>query len=615
MTDGTETPNAGRNPSEPHDDLLLLRRYEPVLRFTGGELFRPLSVDAFVSLASLWQTEVDGRASQVVASGELDLARLTFEAARRRDATLWLRFVQLPLGWQARWRWRRQVRRPRLRRTARLAQVGLILRLVEALFRLRLLVRGTVVPRGVTAAAEVATHDRRDAPVYYGRVLRDGGYTVLQYWYFYAMNDWRSTFHGINDHEGDWEHVCVFLAEDEVGALEPAWVACSAHDRRGDDLRRRHDDPDLRWHGAHVIVSVAGGSHANYPVPGDYVVTVPIAFLQPVVRVLRRIRGWLRLSRDPQTGAAPGGAMNLPYVDYARGDGDAIGPGTGTDWHAYVIDDDTPWVVAYTGRWGLDTRDQLGGERGPAGPRYDGRGEVRASWADPVGWAGLHKVDPTSSAQCRALRERVEAIDAELAALAVNVDQRRTALRREFAELGSLAEHARAAANVHTRRAELRRAHEEVERLRRQSAVLAEERRMHLETLARPGRRDGPQNHLEQPARPWIEERSPMAQIRRVWAALSTPLLAVAVAVAITTPRGNTLTLLVSIFAAFVAIEAVLRGRIATFTAAVLVVTGAVSIVWGVVVGLLADWPTALAATVGLASLVLLLGNLRELRG
>jgi xanthine/uracil/vitamin C permease (AzgA family) len=57
------------------------------------------------------------------------------------------------------------------------------------------------------------------------------------------------------------------------------------------------------------------------------------------------------------------------------------------------------------------------------------------------------------------------------------------------------------------------------------------------------------------------------------------------------------------------------RGRIATFTAAVLVVTGAVSIVWGVVVGLLADWPTALAATVGLASLVLLIGNLRELRG
>jgi hypothetical protein len=29
------------------------------------------------------------------------------------------------------------------------------------------------------------------------------GYTVLQYWYFYAFNDWRSTYFGVNDHEAD----------------------------------------------------------------------------------------------------------------------------------------------------------------------------------------------------------------------------------------------------------------------------------------------------------------------------------------------------------------------------------------------------------------------------
>ena len=42
-------------------------------------------------------------------------------------------------------------------------------------------------------------------------MLRNGGYTVLQYWYFYPMNDWRSTFAGVNDHEADWETISVYL--------------------------------------------------------------------------------------------------------------------------------------------------------------------------------------------------------------------------------------------------------------------------------------------------------------------------------------------------------------------------------------------------------------------
>ena len=48
----------------------------------------------------------------------------------------------------------------------------------------------------------------------YGRVLRTAGYTVLQYWYFYPFNDWRSTFYGVNDHEADWETISVYLVPD-----------------------------------------------------------------------------------------------------------------------------------------------------------------------------------------------------------------------------------------------------------------------------------------------------------------------------------------------------------------------------------------------------------------
>ncbi len=68
-----------------------------------------------------------------------------------------------------------------------------------------LLLRGRV-PGGTTAAAEQAyrTHTDPDGCPYYGRVTRDRGFIAFQYWFLYAMNDWRSTFAGVTDHEADW---------------------------------------------------------------------------------------------------------------------------------------------------------------------------------------------------------------------------------------------------------------------------------------------------------------------------------------------------------------------------------------------------------------------------
>ena len=50
-------------------------------------------------------------------------------------------------------------------------------------------------------------------------------FIVLQYWYFYAMNNWGEQG-GFNNHEGDWESVFVFL--DKLTEL-PQYVAYSAH--------------------------------------------------------------------------------------------------------------------------------------------------------------------------------------------------------------------------------------------------------------------------------------------------------------------------------------------------------------------------------------------------
>ena len=112
--------------------------------------------------------------------------------------------------------------------------------------RLSLLLRGRV-PGGTTAAAEqdYRAHVDPDGCQYYGRVTRDRGFIVLQYWFLYAMNDWRSTFAGVNDHEADWDQVTLFLPDPPESSSRPSWLTFSAHEETGDDLRRR---PVAGWH-------------------------------------------------------------------------------------------------------------------------------------------------------------------------------------------------------------------------------------------------------------------------------------------------------------------------------------------------------------------------------
>ncbi|HEX6888832.1 MAG TPA: hypothetical protein VF143_12055, partial [Candidatus Nanopelagicales bacterium] len=251
------------------DDLALLRAYEPVVRFTQGEYFFPVSVAGYVAHAALWSDpESRGEAALAAPAGSLDLAALAARGASTQGLGESLSGIVrgekaqravIPL----------QDRPPRLKGASRLAAVGLLARLIDALNRVSLLFRGSV-PGGSAARSFLLQRDHLapERPTYHARVVRDGPWIICQYWFFYAFNNWRSAFGGVNEHESDWEQVTVYLdgtgQVDAQGLPQPRWVVFSAHDETGDDLRRRWDDPDLSLvDGRHPVVFAGAGSHSG----------------------------------------------------------------------------------------------------------------------------------------------------------------------------------------------------------------------------------------------------------------------------------------------------------------------------------------------------------------
>ncbi|MBV9003804.1 MAG: hypothetical protein JO181_04035 [Solirubrobacterales bacterium] len=592
-------------------DLTLLRQYEPVVRYTRGELFLPTDVSAYVAQCSLWTGVHGGQQTQLGRPGELTLERLSTEGVAYRDRPLFLRFVQNPLSRKEYLRWRRMPRE-RLRATGRFTTTGVFGRLIDAALRASLLLRGKV-PAGVAAAAETTYREQLDAGhfTYYGRVVRDGGYVCLQYWFFYAMNDWRSTFGGINDHEADWEMVTIYLAERDEEPARPVWVAFSSHDYHGDDLRRRWDDPDLQREGDRPVVFAGAGSHSGAFIAGDYVVTVDPPQLQPVMRFVRKLQRLVAPWRH-YTGSTPG--LGIPFVDYARGDGVAIGPGCEHEWTPSLIDDETPWIRDYRGLWGLDTRDRFGGERAPSGPRYERDGSVRVSWSNPLGWAGLLKIPPTDRDLAQALEERVAALDNELSGLAATIEADRKELRGLRAQARSLSAHDYARALAESRLAEVAQREAALNRTMAARTQLAEERRAHLATLSQPIPSEPPQAHIRRPHNPHLQEQERRTRFLRLWAALSTPLvLGSIIVVLLASPLAWVTTIIVLTFA-FAGVEAIARRRLLSFAASVLLAAAAIALIVVLILLFLKHWRTAISVLVGAAALALLFGNLEELR-
>jgi hypothetical protein len=597
-------------------DLELLRAYEPIVRFTSGEQFFPMDVEPYVRACSLWLYHPDDRDEEEIPEGELTVEKLIQSRAAAFGSLFYLRFIgRLGLGEStkalagARRLERGQERKFRAG-VGRLARGGLLPRLGDAIFSATLLLRGRV-PGATAAAAELkyaALLEQDERYVYHGRVVRHGGWTICQYWFFYAYNNWRSGFHGVNDHESDWEMIAVYLYEAD-GMLLPEWFAYASHDFHGADLRRRFDDPgDLMLEGRHPVVFAGAGSHASYFVGGEYMAEVPLPVPQRITNVLAAAE---RFWRETLGQGGDDGGLRIPFVDYARGDGLVVGPGQEREWSPNLIDEKTPWVGAYRGLWGLYAQDPISGENAPAGPMYNRDGSVRAGWYDPLGFADLDKVPPPPE-ELPLLEEEQSRVAARRVELSQLIPDRADELQQIGVELLSMEgsphleqQHSRLALRVEQVAGEvkgLRRELSEVE-------AISEGVSRQLDAYRR-GERLDPRAHIRKAAVPTTTTEMRFGRASEWWAALSLSALLIGLVVLVIANPDHLLGWITVFLIAFVIAESFLRGTFASTVNRTAVVLALIA----VVILAVHFWREAvLVGLVGLAAF-LIVERIRELR-
>jgi len=602
---------------QPPDDLTLLRQYEPLLRHTNGEHFFPTRVERYVERSALWFRPADGPAVELIPSGGLEIDRLGLPLPY--EDTPGIHFLQFakPLTGRALQRVINRRGRPRFRGRGRLARVGLVARLVDAFFTVSLWLRGTV-PGGTAAAAEEAYNEMqaaRESYTYYGRVLRQDGYIVLHYLFFYCMNDWRSSFHGVNDHEADWEQVFIYLENCDGGDLRPVWIACAAHDDAGDDRRRHWDDPEVEKAGGHPVLYAGAGSHALYFTRGEYLVTVSLSVFRPLLRVLevaqRFWRVTLRQGNPEESPPQLSALFGIPFVDYARGDGLAIGPTGRKTWTPVLPEPVPAWIENYRGLWGFYAKDPVSGENAPAGPKFNRDGTVRREWHNPLGWSGLLKVAPESCAG-DALRHRLATLRNAQSADREAAAEQHAALMPLHAEMRALAEqpqlseaHQRAWAAVQEKERALNQLLDRI--AEREEVIRALESRL---AAVEAGDHGDLRDHLVHPDRPQSERDIRLSALAESWAAFSVGLLLVGFVALYLTPQGRLigLGLLIGLFAL---IEAIFQRRLESL---IVRVTVGLSIFATLILIYQYFWEIVVVAVFGVA-LTIIVDNLRELRG
>lgn len=467
-----------------HQDLLV--KHMPILAMDRRERFRPMRVEDFVENAVLMRGE-----ETILENPSIE------DLTAQYGPDCYLRFLSEAERKQPVSKEIAQAAQRFL--TPRLGLVGLFGRIVDALFLIAGLLRPTC-PNNTAVAAEqkVKDLDLQSGSTVYARVFEQGEWLVLHYAWLYAMNDWRTAYRGMNDHEGDWEQAWIFC---DPADLTPQWVTASNHEYQGADLRRHWDDPELVRDGQRPVLHCAAGSHALFFSPGEYITRFDLPGLRWLVPVKQFGRWLVGSDRKPIPGIGP--AVGIPFVDAAKGDGEHI-----TEMTLTTMDDQS-WCSGFRGLWGLDTGDPMQGERGPGGPKFNRRGQVRLSWADPVGFAELHGTPPPSALDTRVNRDKLDQVISNITK-EIRTRARRLPLAEQTDSFTTMAQESKELSELLRQRVEL------------------EDLKTELET--HPPEAPSIRGHLTAPAQALEIQAGILSSL---WAMLSVPVLSITVGLAI----------------------------------------------------------------------------------
>jgi hypothetical protein len=381
----------------------------------------------------------------------------------------------------------------------------------------------------------------------------------------------------------------------------PRWAAYAQHDYEGRDLRRRWDDRDeLELVGDHPVVNSGAGSHASYFRAGEYMTQQELRMpdaLRALINAGARLLGG---------GGARERILPIAFIDYARGDGESIGPGCEREWSPVVLDESQRWASSYRGLWGISVQDPFEGEDAPAGPMFNRDGSVRRSWSHPIAFAELDAVPPPNREQALLDEREVDLIrrQQELADQIAELEATVVTSGVEQGYLVSLAGRGRSPGELQAARERLAELNDE----RAANVVRLNALRQRREQLRATGD-DPPQAHLRRIPRPAAVGSTTTSRALEFWAASSVSLLLLAlVGIMWLAPQSAVIAALV-VIGAFVFVESLLQDRVADLLVAW---TRLLAVIILVLVGI-AFWQQLVIVVAVAAGLFVLRENLLEL--
>ncbi len=613
-----------RNQVQNIEQTALLKRFEPILKFTKGERFYPYNVDDYVKKASLWVKRPKHHPEMVMDESELTLDMLGSLELAGPDNVFYLQFISpLNLAKVAEFHFnelKEAFKKGEFQPSySRLVRVGYLARIVDVLYALLLLLRGRV-PGDLMAAAVVTFNQMLESKrsfQYYGRVVEQNGWIVLQYWYFYPFNNWRSGYNGANDHEADWEMVNVYCYQEKEGEIKPAWVAYASHNFHGDDLRRHWDDPELEKIDDHPIVYVAGGSHSSNFQSGEYMTELVLGFLKPLAGLTNRFENFIKKSFG--SSKTPGhyeensqNVFTIPFVDYALGDGLTIGFGCEETWaEPVILENSMGWAMNFHGLWGYYAQDPFSGEDAPAGPRFNRDGTVRLAWFDPLAWSGLEKVIPPNT-QSEVLLERKTAINKTIINISHEIQSLQNTLYHKGLDLDTIRDLPHFQNEVIEIIKDLDEGRKKIIEKRRQLTVEQEKLKaivQYDENTSRDSHPNSLRAHIKRAHRPQSNKNFRFNRLAEVWAAVSIGIMLIAVVLLIMFAEQYLVYGFGGLLLVMITIEAAFRRRLANLVHSIAVVLALV----GSIILIVQFFKYFVLGAVMIVGLYMIILNLQEL--